>query len=120
MSDIDYLFIQLTTNNSTDTWTGEEVLIDFFSGDWQISKEDLQLHEEVVRVAITETNTEETNVKYTGAVGTGEGNTYNYYYLGLFDSASSGDMFLVNSLFLTSKDNQKQINFKVELGVRLI
>lgn len=120
MSDIQYLYISFTTNLTTDVWTGEELLLDFYSADWQINKEDVALHEEVVRKAISTVERNETQIKYVGALATGEGNTYNYYYLGMFDAASSGDMFLVNSLLLTSKDVTKQINFNVELGVKLI
>lgn len=120
MSTIDYLYIAIETNNSTDTWSGEEVLFDFMSGVWDITDSDTTLHEEVVRTAITIVERENTNVTYRGTLGTGDGNTYNYFYAALFDAASNGDMFVVNELYLTTKDVNRQLNSYFEIAVRII
>lgn len=119
-SAIDYLYIGLTSNNATDVWTGEEVLFDFMSAVWALSESDNTLHEEVVRKAIDTIEIDGTTLRYTGLLSTAEGNTYNYFYVGLFDDASSGDMFLVNQLYLTEKDDNRQLNFYIEVGVRFV
>lgn len=118
MTAIDYLYIGITTNNSTDVWTGEELLFDFINLDWDTSTSDTTLHEEIIRKAISTIDYVYNSVRYRGLLSTSEGNTYNYYYTGLFDSASSGDMFAVNKLYLTTKDSSRQLNFFIELVVR--
>lgn len=120
LSTIDYLYVGLVTNNTTDTWSSGEVLVDFLSGKWALTDADNTLHEEVVRKAISNVEFTDSVVQYNGLLSTSEGNTYNYYYVGLFDDATAGDMYLVNELYLTDKDANKQLNFYVEIAVRLI
>lgn len=120
MENVDYLYIGLTSTTNADTWTADEVLFDMLSGQWALSETNNTLHEEVVRKAISTVELDAATVRYSGLLSTSEGNTYNYYYVGLFDDASAGDMYLVNQLYLTEKNANKQINFFVELGVRVV
>lgn len=118
MTGIDFLGIKVNSTLTGTTWTGNDVLFDIMSGTWPLSNADTTLHEEVIRKAITTITTDGPNVKYNATISTGEGNTYNYYFIGLFDDVSAGDMFFVNQLYLTSKSTSNQINAFSEIGVR--
>lgn len=118
MENLDYLYIEFTTTNATDVWAAGEVLLDMLCGTWDLSDTDNTLHDEVYRASYSTVTIDETKLRYTGVLGTSNGNTYNYYYIGMFDDSSAGDMYIINTLYLTSKDSTKQINVFIDIGVR--
>jgi hypothetical protein len=117
---MDYVYIEYNTVNNSDTIAADEILMDMWALRWNLDDSDTTLHNEIIRKIASTVARENTNVTFSGSLTTSEGNTYNYYYMGLFDAASSGNMYIECATFQMVKDINTQINFEFGFRVKLI
>jgi hypothetical protein len=118
MSGLTYTYIEFNTNNNADTIAAEELIMDWWALRWDLATSDTTLHQEIIRKVVTSQTRDATNVTFNSLVATSEGNTYNYYYMSLFDAASTGDLYYVEETLPSVKDINTQINCQIQIGVK--
>jgi hypothetical protein len=121
MSAIDYLKIEFNVNNTSDTITSGNILMDYWYFTKELDEDDTVLPNEITRQAFETDYPSRTGkqVAYKSKVTKATGNTYVYNLGGLFNAASGGDMSYENRTNDIVKNSKTQIIKEITFNFRL-
>jgi len=119
MANMDFIEITMETTNATDTITHGDLIMDYYRGTWDQDPTATTMLDEQFRQAIDTASRSigDNVVTYSVNIAQATGNTYTYRQLGLWNDATSGDLYMLDDTPPLKKDSNRTIDSSIRLEV---